>query len=155
MWCHARCCDGGEQNMTGLWNVARDRRQVSVSHRNTVLGGQLHTANGSSMFFTNIHNKLQDNTTSHQWRCRILITFVVETCSRVHVHRQCVILYTRKWCAFWCMWVTVVTMKVTNNTGCPTRYRTRHFFNYSNTNDDIATKFEQEYVRCVRNVMTS
>jgi hypothetical protein len=31
-------------------------------------------------------------------------------------------------------------------TGCPTRYRTRHFFNNSNTNEDIATKFEQEYV---------
>jgi hypothetical protein len=26
-----------------------------------------------------------------------------------------------------------------------------HFFNNSNTNEDIATKFEQEYVRCVRN----
>jgi len=25
------------------------------------------------------------------------------------------------------------------------------FFNNSNTNEDIATKFEQEYVRCVRN----
>ena len=37
------------------------------------------------------------------------------------------------------------------NTGCPTRYRTRHFFNNSNTNEDIATKFEQEYFRCVRN----
>jgi hypothetical protein len=36
-------------------------------------------------------------------------------------------------------------------TGCPTRYRTRHFFNNSNTNEDIAMKFEQEYVRCVRN----
>jgi len=35
--------------------------------------------------------------------------------------------------------------------GCPTRYRTRHFFNNSNTNEDIATKFEQEHVRCVRN----
>jgi len=34
---------------------------------------------------------------------------------------------------------------------CPTRYRTRHFFNNSNTNEDIATKFEQVYVRCVRN----
>jgi len=33
-------------------------------------------------------------------------------------------------------------------TGCPTRYRTGHFFNNSNTNEDIATKFEQEYVRC-------
>jgi hypothetical protein len=36
-------------------------------------------------------------------------------------------------------------------TECPTRYGTRHFFNNSNTNEDIATKFEQEYVRCVRN----
>ena len=34
---------------------------------------------------------------------------------------------------------------------CLTRYRTRHFFNNSNINEDIATKFEQEYVRCVRN----
>jgi len=35
-----------------------------------------------------------------------------------------------------------------NYTGCPTRYRTRHFFNNSNTNEDTATKFEHEYVRC-------
>jgi len=41
------------------------------------------------------------------------------------------------------------------NTECPTRYRTRHFFNNSNINEDIATKFEQEYIRCVRNVTTS
>jgi hypothetical protein len=39
----------------------------------------------------------------------------------------------------------------TKNTACPTRKRTRHFFNNSNTDEDIATKFEQEYVRCVRN----
>jgi hypothetical protein len=43
------------------------------------------------------------------------------------------------------------TKHTTICTGCPTRYRTRHFFNNSNTNEDIATKFEQEYVRCVRN----
>jgi hypothetical protein len=36
-------------------------------------------------------------------------------------------------------------------TECPTCYRTRHFFNNSNTNEDIANKFEQGYVRCVRN----
>jgi len=34
---------------------------------------------------------------------------------------------------------------------CPTRYRTRHLFNNSTNNEDFATKFEQEYVRCVRN----
>ena len=37
-------------------------------------------------------------------------------------------------------------------TVCPTHYRTRHFFNNSNTNEDIAMKFEEQYVRCVRNV---
>jgi hypothetical protein len=36
-------------------------------------------------------------------------------------------------------------------TGCPTTYRTRYFYNNSNTKEDIATTFEQEYVRCVRN----
>jgi len=36
-------------------------------------------------------------------------------------------------------------------TACPTRYWTRNFFNNSNTNEDIATKFEQGYIRCVRN----
>jgi hypothetical protein len=37
------------------------------------------------------------------------------------------------------------------STGCPTTYQTRHFFINSKTNEDIATRFEQEYVRCVRN----
>jgi hypothetical protein len=37
------------------------------------------------------------------------------------------------------------------STVCPTRYRTRHFFNNSNTNEDTATKFEKGWVRCVRN----
>jgi hypothetical protein len=27
-----------------------------------------------------------------------------------------------------------------SSTGCPTRYRTRHFFNNSNTNNDVSTK---------------
>jgi hypothetical protein len=35
-------------------------------------------------------------------------------------------------------------------TGCPTRYRIRHFVNNSNTNEDMSTTFEQGYVRCVR-----
>ena len=35
--------------------------------------------------------------------------------------------------------------------GCPTTYQTRQFFNNSKTNEDIAMRFEQEYVRCVRN----
>ena len=29
--------------------------------------------------------------------------------------------------------------------GCPTRYRTRHFFNNFTTNEDIAKKFEADY----------
>jgi hypothetical protein len=41
------------------------------------------------------------------------------------------------------------------STGFPTRYRTWLFFHNPNTNEDIVTKFEQGYVRCVRNVTTS
>ena len=40
-------------------------------------------------------------------------------------------------------------------TVCPTRYRTRHFFNNFTTNGDIATKFEADLPHCVRNVRTS
>ena len=43
-------------------------------------------------------------------------------------------------------------MSFINNTGCPTRYRTRNFFNNSNTNEDIATKLEADLPHCVRNV---
>ena len=42
------------------------------------------------------------------------------------------------------MFTSVCLSAVKFHTGCPTRYRTRHFFNNSNTNEDIATKFEQE-----------
>ena len=38
------------------------------------------------------------------------------------------------------------------NTGCTTRYRTRHFFNNFATNEDIATKFEADLPHCVRSV---
>ena len=41
--------------------------------------------------------------------------------------------------------------KQCRNTGCPTTNQTRYFFNNSKTNEDIAMRFEQEYVRCVRN----
>jgi len=41
------------------------------------------------------------------------------------------------------------------NTVCPTRYRTRHFFNNFTTNEDIATKFEADLPHFVRNVTTS
>ena len=45
----------------------------------------------------------------------------------------------------------VYNYHISYNTGCPTTYQTRHFFNNSKTNEDIATRFEQEYVRCVSN----
>jgi hypothetical protein len=43
------------------------------------------------------------------------------------------------------------TITDVQTTECPTTYQTRHFFNNSKTNEDIATKFKQEYARCVRN----
>jgi hypothetical protein len=49
--------------------------------------------------------------------------------------------------------VSVTTVRIArvvdmNNehTECPTRYQTQHFFNNSNTKEDSATEFEQEYV---------
>jgi hypothetical protein len=40
---------------------------------------------------------------------------------------------------------------ITYSTGCPTRYRNRHFFNNFITNENIATKFEAHLTHCVRN----
>jgi len=37
-------------------------------------------------------------------------------------------------------------------TECPTRYRTRNFFNNFTTNKGIATKFEVDLPHCVKNV---
>jgi len=51
--------------------------------------------------------------------------------------------------------INCVKLHLVGNTGCPTTYQTRHFFNNSKTNEDIATRFEQENVRCVGNVTTS
>ena len=52
--------------------------------------------------------------------------------------------------SFFCpLWAAVFNVVV--HTGCPTRYLTRHFFYNCNTNEDIATQFGQEYVRCVGN----
>ena len=39
-------------------------------------------------------------------------------------------------------------------TECPTRYRTRHFFNNFVTNEDVATKYVADLPHCVRNVTT-
>jgi len=41
---------------------------------------------------------------------------------------------------------------VHHSTGCPTRYRTRHFFINFTNNEDIATRFEADLPHCVRDV---
>jgi hypothetical protein len=43
-------------------------------------------------------------------------------------------------------------ISINNYIGCPTRYRTRNFFNNFTTYDDIATKFETDLPHCVRKV---
>jgi hypothetical protein len=40
-------------------------------------------------------------------------------------------------------------------TGCPTCYRTRHFFDNFSTNEDIAAKSKTDLPHCVRNVTTT
>ena len=48
----------------------------------------------------------------------------------------------------------IFSTNLVRNTGWPTRYRTRHFFNNFTANEDIATKFEVDLLHCVRNVTT-
>ena len=50
-----------------------------------------------------------------------------------------------------CVQYLVTSSARYSSIGCPTTYQTRQFFNNSKTNEDIATRFEQEYVRCVIN----
>jgi len=40
---------------------------------------------------------------------------------------------------------SLLALQDVSNVVCPTLYRTRHFFNNSPTNEDIATKFEADY----------
>ena len=67
-------------------------------------------------------------------------------------HNCCILLDLFHNYKAWCTEPQILNLVfVSDYTECPTCYRTRHLFNNSNTNEDIATKFEQEYVRCVRN----
>jgi len=81
----------------------------------------------------------------------VIIRPIIEPCL-MYIKWKCTFLGSQK-----CLqqWQNVGTIEVDIYnivyTECPIRYRTRHFFNNSNTNEDIAKKFEQEYVRCVRN----
>ena len=52
----------------------------------------------------------------------------------------------------WYLLLLLACIQTVTYTGCPTRYRTRHFFNNFTTNEDIATKFEADLPHCVRNV---
>jgi hypothetical protein len=41
--------------------------------------------------------------------------------------------------------VSIAALTPVHSTECSTRYRTRHFFNNFTTNEDIATKSEEDY----------
>jgi hypothetical protein len=45
------------------------------------------------------------------------------------------------------LWDKHFTQIASEYIGCPTRYRTRYFFNNSNTNEDTGMKFGQEIGR--------
>jgi hypothetical protein len=51
-------------------------------------------------------------------------------------------LYNLETLFYWVILVSVyVLLFLYRYTGCPTTYQTRHFFNNSKTNEDIATRF--------------
>ena len=69
-----------------------------------------------------------------------------------HTTRLTDIFNWHELCSLWGRhWIFMYINILFQNTVCPTRYRTRNFLNNYNTNESIATKFEQEYVRCVGN----
>ena len=67
-----------------------------------------------------------------------------------YIIKKCIILWSF-WIYYEEIYHFVITANVWRTAVCPIRYRTPHFFNNSNINEYIAKKFEQEYVRCVRN----
>ena len=81
------------------------------------------------------------------------------------VHQRHLLNTKQNFAVLWCNGAAVVIIVTNGNldmrqrrssstdsdTACPIRYRIRHFFNNSHNNEDIATKFEEEYVRCVKN----
>ena len=83
---------------------------------------------------------------------RILIVMYVPFCVFCFIVLFCV-LFVCKCVLYYCHRVS--TQLQLTNTVCPTRYRTRHFFNNFTTNDDIATKFEADLPHRVRNMTTS
>jgi len=74
--------------------------------------------------------------------------FLFQTCFPWHFIRTNEGQYEHFKCRY--HFLLFYNVSVNCNTVCPTRYRTWHFFNNSNTIEDTATKFEQEHVRCVR-----
>ena len=90
-------------------------------------------------------------------RCLHVTIFAMEKQYVLH-NLECVFV---AYCHLWPVWLDhifphhLTNSTVFGNTVCPTRYRTRHFFNNFTTNEDIATKFEVDLPHCVRNVTTS
>ena len=67
---------------------------------------------------------------------------IVEECGRSLCNAACIVsvgIVNTTFCYFFNILLTV------HPTGCPTPYRTRHFFNNFTTNEDIATKFHTHY----------
>ena len=69
----------------------------------------------------------------------------------LYLNAEKLICFTSKLLNFIYWYVSEKNPYLGDNTGCPTTYQTRQFFNNSKTNEDIATRFEKEYARCVRN----
>jgi len=68
----------------------------------------------------------------------LYLNIFFENLSKVHENRT---LHEEQ---YTCLILSRSVLLRLRNTVCSTRYRTWHFFNNSNTNEDIATKFEQE-----------
>jgi len=89
--------------------------------------------------FVSVMNKLFRMYCSRRRKCRIFTAVETPDLVATGINRMGKCL-RRKW---W--WPVLKRQTVTFYTVCPTRYRTRHFFNNFTNNKDIATKFEAGY----------
>ena len=121
---------------------------------------------------THTHTHTYTHTHTHTQHTRIYIYIVytytyiynihIHTHTHTHTHIYIYIVYTYThidtyiYIYIYIVYIyTHIHTHILTYTGCPTRYRTRHFFNNFTTNEDIATKFEADLPHCVRNVTTS
>jgi len=103
------------------------------------------------LLISNLMHKIHIYLFTYNTFIKLLYMFRALPCSSSGgLRRDCI--YAASGIVTVCRWLPCTPVENRVYTECPTRYRTRHFFNNFTTNEDITTKFEAHLHHCVRNV---